>query len=540
METPTVTTIRFNRIRIPASRAFAGVAVLLLLPCSAALALNNLDAPPTSSMYWHQDVPGLAIPTAIGAAEPSDRFGAAVAKGDFNGDGFEDLAIGSPGEDATIKQLSITDAGIITILPGSATGLTTDGNITLLLTQPDGGPGMALAAGDIDGDGYDDLVVGLPQADDGTLEDAGIIAVCFGGPAGITGFDLGIAQDSPEIGNNSESNDRFGASLSIGDANGDGFADVAIGAPGESYGNSGQDSGAVYLLYGGDDGLQGPNAPHPYQVIVESDANLAYESTAGNQYGYAVLLHDLDGDGADELSVGTPFSDVQDLDAGLVYIHPSDGAQIVTTGTTYLAPSTFEEDDYASHFFFGSSLSGGDTVAPLAGRLLLVGAPGYDEGVEFDIFIGRAYLYRPGNIDDEYVFVHQRSPETAEPGDEFGRAVLLADLNDDGLANERIVSVPGEDNESGAIQLRDPVPKPSYIPLREGDSGIGGVAEAGERFGQVLARGNFNGRDGEELVIGVPDEAVAGAGAAGKVLVLSWDPQVDDVIFADDFELIVR
>jgi hypothetical protein len=76
--------------------------------------------------------------------------------------------------------------------------------------------------------------------------------------------------------------------------------------------------------------------------------------------------------------------------------------------------------------------------------------------------------------------------------------------------------------------------------LREGDSGIGGVAEAGERFGQVLARGNFNGRDGEELVIGVPDEAVAGAGAAGKVLVLSWDPQVDDVIFADDFELIVR
>src|SRR5690606_6523656 len=198
-----------------------------------------------------------------------------------------------------------------------------------------------------------------------------------------------IAQDSPQLGNSSEANDRFGASVSVGDVNGDGHADVAIGAPGESYVNSGQDSGAVFLLYGGADGLQGPNAPHAHQVIVESDADLAYESTAGNQYGYAVLLHDLDGDGADELVVGAPFSDVQDTDAGLVYVHPSDGTQIDIPGTTYLAPASFEDGDYADHFFFGSSLSGGDTAAPLAGYLLLIGAPGYDEGVEFDLFIGR-------------------------------------------------------------------------------------------------------------------------------------------------------
>src|SRR5690606_37010770 len=130
--------------------------------------------------------------------------------------------------------------------------------------------------------------------------------------------------------------------------------------------------------------------------------------------------------------------------------------------------------------------------------------------------------------------------ESPEPGDEVGRSVLFADLNNDGLANERIVAAPGEDDASGAIQVRDPLPEPSYIPLREGDPGVGGVAEAGERFGEILAHGNFNGREGEELVVGSPEEAVSGNGAAGKVLVLGWDPQVEDVIFADDFELIVH
>lgn len=528
-----------SRPKFRVLRRCALAAAAIGLPCSFAQALNDLAAPPTRATYWHQDVPGLLFPPGVGTAEPSDRFGAAVASGDFNGDGFDDLAIASPGEDITIK-VPIPSAGIVSVLPGSADGLTTDGNALLLQTQPGAGPGMALSAGDIDGDGHDDLVVGLPLWDDGAVQDAGIVAVAFGGPDGLTGFDVGIAQGSPQIGNNSEANDRFGASVSVGDANGDGYADVAIGTPGESFGNSGQDSGAVYLLYGGADGLQEPGAPHAYQVFVESDPDLAYESTAGNQYGYAVLLHDLDGDGADELVVGTPFSDVQDTDAGLVYVHPSDGTQIVTAGSTYLAPASFEDGQYADHFFFGSSLSGGDTAAPLAGSLLLVGAPGYDEGEEFELFIGRAYLYRPGNLAGEHVIVQQQSPESPEPNDEFGHAVLLADLDADGLANERIVGAPGEDEASGMIQLHDPLPQPAQVALRQGDPGVGGVPQAGERFGQVLARGDFNGRDGEELVVGIPDEAVSGTSAAGTVLVLSWDPQVTDGIFADGFELIVH
>lgn len=510
----------------------------MLLSATSAFAVNDLSQLPGTS-HWHQNSSGLDISTDVGPAESGDLFGSAVASGDFNGDGFDDLAIGAPGENVYFVQMAQANAGAIIIIYGGPSGLTSVASKTMYQGQSQAELGHALAAGDIDGDGYDDLVAGMPLWNDDSVLDAGTIVVAFGSAAGLTFFSGFIDQNSPRIGNNSEAADHFGASLSVGDINDDGYADVAVGAPGESYGNSGQDSGAVYLLYGGNDGLQGANAAHGYQVFVESDSGLAYDSVAGNQYGAAVLLHDVDGDGDDDLVVGVPFSDIQNLDAGLAYMHPSNGTEILRTGTEYFQPSQFgaHTDNDGHDYFFGASLSGGTSSVHGPGpdlQSVLFGAPGYNEGVSLQLLIGRGYLYQSSKTLEHRFIQTQQPPESPQPFDEYGRAVLFADLDGDGLADERVIGAPGEAGGTGMIQLYSDQTGIGFLPLRVGDPGVGGFPSPGERFGEVLARGNFNGRDGDELVIGIRHESISGFADAGMVDVISWDPP--DLIFADDFD----
>ena len=112
-----------------------------------------------------------------GSAESQDNFGSAVAKGDFNDDGFFDLAAGAPREDVG----GTADAGAVIVLFGSAAGLITAGSQTLF--QGDGGIsgtaetgdtfGSSLASGILGGDDLTDLVVGAPGEDVGSLSNAG-------------------------------------------------------------------------------------------------------------------------------------------------------------------------------------------------------------------------------------------------------------------------------------------------------------------------------------------------------------------------------
>jgi hypothetical protein len=211
------------------------------------------------NQVWSQDSLGVA-----GIAETQDFLGSAVAAGDFNGDGRADLAAGAPGETLAVVAVA---AGAVNVLYGSAGGLTATGNQVWSqdspgvanITQPRDLFGSALAAGDVNGDGRAELAVGVPGEtfDDppSFIAEHGVVHVLVGSPGGLTGTGSQLwSQDSAGIADQAEDGDRLGSALATGDFNGDGPADLAMGAPGENL-NSGFGSGVVHVLPGSGAGL---------------------------------------------------------------------------------------------------------------------------------------------------------------------------------------------------------------------------------------------------------------------------------------------
>ena len=193
----------------------------------------------------------------VGTNEFADAFGEALAVGDFNGDGFDDVVVGAPGESPGGDPQS----GAIFTLRGTLDGLVGDDdfdqeNLRLGSNEFADSFGEALAVGDFNGDGYDDVVVGAPGESPGDDPQAGAIYTLRGSANGLVRGD-NFHQENLSIGTN-EFADSFGEALAVADFNGDGYDDVAVGAPGESPGDEPQ-SGAIFILRGSADGLVADN-----------------------------------------------------------------------------------------------------------------------------------------------------------------------------------------------------------------------------------------------------------------------------------------
>jgi hypothetical protein len=228
--------------------------------------------------------------TVPGAREANDEFGFSLAAGDFNGDGFADLAVGVPFEDIG----TTIDSGCIDVLLGSASGITTNSSSAFDEstgaipdnTETSDDWGYSLAAGDINHDGIADLAIGAPGESLGTIAAAGQVTVMFGTntPAGLT--DQGSTvwnQDSPSVPGGSESNDRFGTALAIGDFNGDHFGDLAVGAPNEGVGTAAA-AGAVTVIYGTASGPTGTGS----QSWTQDSTGISGACEAGDRAGNSV------------------------------------------------------------------------------------------------------------------------------------------------------------------------------------------------------------------------------------------------------------
>ncbi len=147
-----------------------------------------------------------------GAAEQDDSFGAAVAKGNFNGDEFFDVAVGAPGE----RVGSVGFAGAVNVLYGSEDGL--GGGPLFVQSNPESSDGFggSLATADFNGDGFFDLAVGAAGENIGTVVDAGAVTVLFGSAGGITTAGSQTFWQGNGAAGSAETGDNFGFSVAPG------------------------------------------------------------------------------------------------------------------------------------------------------------------------------------------------------------------------------------------------------------------------------------------------------------------------------------
>ncbi|MFE9856449.1 FG-GAP repeat protein [Streptomyces sp. NPDC005780] len=373
-----------------------------------------------------------------GGAEAGDGFGAALATGDLDGDGYGDAVVGLPGENIE----PVTDAGGIVVLWGSAQGLSGSGSDWLQAGEPAAGAGFgsalaaahfspdipgdqlavtdradftlfqyapgtrrnatsssshipgapgreiapralttgdydgngladlvisgvtvgeepghgwsalllgevqglrydhdlrggpAVASGDIDHDGYDDLVTGEPHSPDdgGESMTGGVVGVYYGsagdGPVGAEGPGtppVWWTQDTSGVPGGSEAGDGWGADLSVADTDGDGYADVAIGAPGEDIGTV-ADAGAVWVLRGAAGGLTATGAASWDQ----DSANVPGVPEKSDRWGGQARLADSDNDGRSGLLTAAPGENAGD---GIVWVFPAGTGGVTAAGS---------------------------------------------------------------------------------------------------------------------------------------------------------------------------------------------------------------
>lgn len=337
---------------------------------------------------WHQDVPG--VPEE---ARSGDQFGRGLTAGDFDRDGFSDLAVGAPFEDLKREgQLSaFGSAGVVTILRGSRSGVTTDG-AQLVHQDTEGVPdaveavdlfGWALLSADFDGDGRCDLAVSGPGESLDGESHAGAVTVL---PGGVDGVDPSRAQfwrqGANGVPNEPDANDEFGRTIAAGDFDRDGFSDLAIGAYGED-GARAPDTGGVTVLYGARGGLGAARL----QTWSQDTPGIDDSNEGAEAFGLGLTSDDFNGDGVADLAVGAPYEALpppiagEVFDPGVVHvIYGLRGRGLTASGSQiWSQDSSGVLETAEGGDLFGLSLGGGDINGDDIADLI-IGAPGDQVG----------------------------------------------------------------------------------------------------------------------------------------------------------------
>ena len=408
---------------------------------------------------YHGSASGLSAgPARTTTGEAAgNRFGhAAGTAGDVNGDGYADVVVGA--------WRWGSDSGKVYVYHGSSSGL----GLSPAWSANGENAGdyfgwSAAGAGDVDGDGYADLLVGAW----GVNINQGLAYLYQGGVAGLGGSP-GLTLSGENI------SDYFGYSVATaGDLNGDGYADVIVGASG--YNTS---AGKLYVYYGT---ASGPSATPAWtsEGTQGADHFASAVSTAG----------DVNGDGyADVLAGAWGYDEPGKVNTGRVYVYHGSGAGLKAASWTPLAMGAFDLDQ------LGFSISSAGDVNGDGFADVLAGAPGNDQNGEDT---GKAYLYygSPDGMSPMPVW----NAYGEEEEDSFGSSVAMAgDVNGDGYA-DLVVSAERYNSMRGKVYLymgsaSGPNLNPDWTATGE---------NAGDEFGvSVASAGDINGDGYTDVAIG--------------------------------------
>jgi len=427
-------------------------------------------------------------------ASAGDNAGRSISgAGDLDGDGHDDLLVGAPFEGS-----AGTNAGAAYVVYGPVSGsayLSKAGH-QLLGEQPgDQAGGSVAGVGDLDGDGYGDILVGAPYQDDAG-QDAGAVYLVLGPATGST--DLGLA-DAILLGE-AESNQAGTAVAAAGDVDADGQLDALVAASGAS-----STAGAVYVL---------PAPQSGTMDLGDAKAKIRGETRGDSAGGVALYAEaaagagDMDGDGISDLVIGALNESTEGASAGAAYVMygPISGTQSLSSADAKLLGEG--EGHYAGWSVAGAGDMNGDGYDDA-----LVGACAEDTGGGW---AGAAYVVLGPPTGERSLGQAHAKLMGEDVGDTAGFSVDAAgDMDGDGRADV-LVGVPGESSlqsyAGAAYAVLGPVT--GSLSLGSPSMMMLGVSSSDYAGWSVSTAGDTDADGLDDLFIGAPQDT-SGAGGAG-------------------------
>ncbi|MEV0223093.1 FG-GAP-like repeat-containing protein [Streptomyces sp. NPDC050704] len=348
--------------------------------------------------------------------------------------------------------------------------------------------------GDFNGDGYGDVAFAAPYAKVGDQVMAGYVAVVYGGATGLDPANRTVInQSSAGVPGTPEAEDTFGSALAIADFDGDGYADLAVGASGEDVGTD-VDGGTVAVLWGGANGLAGG-------TTVKDPAVSAHD-----EFGRVLTAGDFDGDGRPDLAAGTTASHAYVVKGGFTRSGTTGAAQRIALPET----SPYGADAIKAGDTNGDGKA--DLVLTYRTELIEDGPNTWSKGV--------AYLGTSTGL--------ETSVPRALPG---GTSIAIGDIDGDGFGEIAVGNVfTAEDDHDGSLGGKVTVVRGSaggpvngdapMAALTQDSPGVPGADEARDGFGSALSIGDVNGDGYGELAVGVIFEDIGTTEDTGSTVLL--------------------
>jgi hypothetical protein len=527
--------------------------------------------------------------TRMDGATASDGTGNSVAYGDVNGDGIRDLIIGV----SNAGYNSLAGSGSVYVVYGTKSGfadpLPLSGLNGTTGFRVDGGTagdkfGSAVAAGDINGDGYADIVIGAKGTGYNAVSGSGSVYIVYGGATGKMKDGTAwaatqlISAAKPIDGTNGFrldgdfANENTGTAVAVGDVNGDGYKDIVMGAPLAGY-NSLAHSGSVFVVFGGPTRKSGTAWAATQQLLTTCGTHGCTALVGGTdgflldgvvtlyEVGMSVATGDINGDGNADILIGAPYAGFNLSNSGSVYVvyggstmkngtaWAATNSLTSTSGTVINATNGFRLDGGAASDYMGFAVAAGDVNSDGYADIVIG-----DNSAGYNSKVGSGSVYvvyggASGKMRDGTAWAASQAISAAKPidgsngfrldgataNDDLGTSVAVADINQDGYA-DIIMGATGAGYSAahaGATyvvfggasgKMVDGTAWAATQQVPSGSKPIDGTngfridgQTTGDYSGAAVAAGDINGNVYPDITIGVPSAGYSNGAGSGSV-----------------------